>query len=475
VRVGDDEWESLGEFPSTADTDANPELLSNAVTALLVDEAGGVVWAATENGLGRYDGSEWVRFSTDEGLPDNYITALALVEDVVFAGTNSGLAAFNGEQFEPLPEVDFSPVWGLVAASDGSMWASGGGGVARRNPDGTADYWPYTELTTYGNYRGVEAPDGRLFFGTDHGVLTFSGDDFTQWTAPNVPVHPAFDAVRSDPTTGWLWFKEEYGVEVDIYDSANDAWFPAPEVDCSCTPRAWDEDGRLGAASELGLWIVEDAEVVENFTTENGLPHDDVRAVAPVPGGSAWIATLGGLAYYENGEITQVFNADNSELVSDEVVSLLTASDGSLWAGTTSGLSRRLPDGAWETYSIDNPFRAAVRINDLAEAPNGEVWVATDGDGLARFRPADAAWDRFSPEMAGVNLPTAEVNSVAVSPDGTVWVGLDFAGAARYDGTAWLPFGVEEGLIHSNVYDILVDDSGTVWFATSGGATRYVP
>jgi ligand-binding sensor domain-containing protein len=56
-----------------------------------------------------------------------------------------------------------------------------------------------------------------------------------------------------------------------------------------------------------------------------------------------------------------------------------------------------------------------------------------------------------------------------------VWFGTVYANALRFDGENWQSVSVGEGLIHSNVNDVYVDEDGVVWFATSGGVTRYEP
>jgi ligand-binding sensor domain-containing protein len=356
------------------------------------------------------------------------------------------------------------------------VWVSGGGGVARRDLEGEWTLWDYLVLPSYSVYGGVEGSDGVIYFGTEAGLLSFAGDDYTAWTAPNVPVNAAFAHVLPEPAASRLWFVEEYGVTTDIYEPANEAWLAGPELNCeSCAPLAWDEAGQLWAASELGLWIFDGEDEEIPYTAEQGLPSTEVRAVAIGPNGTAWIATLGGLAFYDNGEITEVYDAASSGLASDAVHKLLLASDQSLWAVTDANLSRRLPDGTWVHYGQDDPFITDLYINDLVEDASGDIWAATQGDGVYRYRAAEQTWERYSPSLPGVDLPWTEINCVAAAPDGTVWVGAPYAGAARFDGEHWEVIEVGEGLIHSNVNDIYVDPDGVVWFATSGGVTRYAP
>jgi hypothetical protein len=50
---------------------------------------------------------------------------------------------------------------------------------------------------------------------------------------------------------------------------------------------------------------------------------------------------------------------------------------------------------------------------------------------------------------------------------------MDHGGAVRlYDGN-WSRIGLEDGLIQRNIKDIYFAEDGSVWFATSGGITRF--
>ena len=185
-----DGWQPVPGFPSL---DAYDEAhLSTYVTALLED-GDGDLWVGTDNGLGHYDGDAWTRYGWDEGLPGVYITTLALVDGDVWAGTDGGPARFDGEAFDVVPDLEGWWVHGILPTAAGEVWASLGGGLARWT--GSGNNWRFYEpnlLPSYDIYRGVEGPDGTLYFGTDDGVLRVAGDERSVWRAPNAPAAAAF-------------------------------------------------------------------------------------------------------------------------------------------------------------------------------------------------------------------------------------------------------------------------------------------
>ncbi len=154
----------------------------------------GTLWFATENGLVRLDHGDWSRFTSTNGLSDDFITALYedadrnlwvgtaggglnLFRDGVFHGVNSRQGLFSDEIFEILED------------DDGWLWMSCSKGVFRaaRNEllavaSGTT---PKVRSLSYSRSDGLESPqcgglgkpgawkasDGRLWFPTSKGVV----------------------------------------------------------------------------------------------------------------------------------------------------------------------------------------------------------------------------------------------------------------------------------------------------------------
>ncbi len=76
-------------------------------------------------------------------------------------------------------------------------------------------------------------------------------------------------------------------------------------------------------------------------TLFNGLPSENVRAVAQTPDGILWFGTHNGLARFD-GRRVQIVNLEN--LPSAGVLTLQTDVDGTLWIGTEAGAGRLIND-----------------------------------------------------------------------------------------------------------------------------------
>ncbi|HEX3527950.1 MAG TPA: hypothetical protein VH988_12870 [Thermoanaerobaculia bacterium] len=106
------------------------------------DGARTVLWAGTERGLARWDGTSWtmVTIAGSAGLPGQRVTALLTVRTekgpVLWAGTDHGPARRGPDgRWSAFPAIPFSPVVDLLETREAGrsiLWAAtDGGGLAR--------------------------------------------------------------------------------------------------------------------------------------------------------------------------------------------------------------------------------------------------------------------------------------------------------------------------------------------------------
>jgi signal transduction histidine kinase/ligand-binding sensor domain-containing protein len=87
------------------------------------------------------------------------------------------------------------------------------------------------------------------------------------------------------------------------------------------------------------------------ITLFNGLPSDNVFAIAQTSDGILWFGTESGLTRFD-GRRAQTISLENA--TSNKIRSLEVAEDGSLWVGTEKG-AFRLKDGKTQSVPIPNP------------------------------------------------------------------------------------------------------------------------
>jgi ligand-binding sensor domain-containing protein len=179
-------------------------LASNAVTSIYCDQDG-VMWFGTWGGVSRYDGKEFVNFTTKDGLANNLVISVYCDQDgVMWFGTPGGVsrydargdsAASSSRGMGDFPHfVNFTAEDGLLSkvvaiygTPDGILWfRTGGAGVSRYDARGDSPH--FVNFTTEDGLADnrVSAiccdPDGAMWFGTWGGVSRYDGKEFVTFT-----------------------------------------------------------------------------------------------------------------------------------------------------------------------------------------------------------------------------------------------------------------------------------------------------
>src|SRR5436305_7874822 len=138
------------------------------------------VWAGSAFGIDparSLDQNVIRTWSVDDGLPQGTVTALAQTSDgYLWAATQEGFVRFDGTEFAVYdkassPQLRANLTHALLATRDGSLWAAiNGGGVVhvdgrRLTSIGAADGLPSDTASAL-----LESGDGSIWIGTQRGV-----------------------------------------------------------------------------------------------------------------------------------------------------------------------------------------------------------------------------------------------------------------------------------------------------------------
>jgi signal transduction histidine kinase/ligand-binding sensor domain-containing protein len=122
--------------------------------------------------------------------------------------------------------------------------------------------------------------------------------------------------------------------------------------------------------------------VIDNWTTENGLPQNSVNDILQTRDRYMWFATHGGLVRFDGNRFV-VFDRSVEGIGSQRVMALHEDREGTLWAASDNGMLIRYRDGRFTTYANgEHPtHRAVARIE---EDEQGDIWVTSYGS-ISRF------------------------------------------------------------------------------------------
>lgn len=476
-------FEPVKGFPSQEEPDSAH--VSHNLRFVYVDKQE-QTWVGTDNGLALFDRRErWRVFHASNGLPGEQV--FSILEDstgTIWVGTNEGgVAKFDNanetftQQFD-LREQGIYDVTSMLQSTDGNYWFAGYSLV---------EFDPQTqELTRYSPYENnfpvsqpitlARGPDNVIFIGTiGEGLVRFEkGNSAQQWRIPNVPGEGGYSQIVP-AVDGSLYFIEEFWNQVDQFIPSSDTWNTALAQNISI-PRAIDQSGNIYGGAWDGLWVISPDGLSQRLGTENGMPSNEIYAVALDTQGNAWVGTGGGLVILKGSTLISATPGSELGLEGDAVRHVFVDSRGGIWAsGEAGGNMAYLPSGGeWTLESASQATGANLEfITDFAESPTGDLLVATYGGGLLLRTPA-GEWKHIHAGSEGVTQPINFIHSVAAGADGSLWLGLDDR-AVRFDGQTWQGFTIKDGMSGLKVYDIYIDPNGSVWFATNGGVTRFAP
>ncbi len=383
-------------------------------------------------------------FTTADGLPNQTILALEQTADgFIYAGTDGGLARYDGVRWETVPLPAPRPtVWALLADGDGLLIGTQDEGLYRLDSPGDA----VTRILA----PGLEAPvrdivatgDGRYFVAGAGGVQLCRGTVCDAYApAAGMPVARLLMASWQGTQVLWLGLEEDGVKRIDAPLSA------AP------------------ASSDLAL------------TKADGLPNGAIRALLAwggERGEDLWIGTGRGIARW-NGTALTIYGEGNGF----PAASVFAFQAGRSHSGNPQ-LYAALRPGGMATFRNDGTWilqgtATGVPSNDvqtlLVSAQGGSertLWVGTFDAGIAR---RDTGQFSLIDERYGLPSRYAQGVGEALFPDGmrSFWVGT-VAGARRWKEGRWHEF-VPAPYAGRIVRDVLGTGS-RLWLATDRGLLR---
>jgi diguanylate cyclase (GGDEF)-like protein len=490
--------------------------LTNLAVKVLFQDHTGFLWAATENGVFRYDGQRFRRYGTGEGLPREVIVSLGEAPDgSLLAGCRAGIYYLQGERFESLAvpgggSVDaysaiqsdgqgrtyISTERGLVVAAN----ASGGGKPAFR-------LLPTPEGAGGPDAHGVFIENSAVWYGCGGSLCRMTADGVTVFGKKDGLPPRRWTCIRRD-NSGDLWLNDKRRFAVLRRGSprfdASSASFPPT---AGGGQLAVDAEGKLLVPTIQGL-IVVDGQVRREVGKREGL-RAPVYSVLQDREGSIWLGLAGrGLARWQGYGEWEGFASD-SGLDSQLIYEILPLADGSLWIGTENGLFRGRKTGdrwVWRRHPAVGKIPVhAVRLDRV-----GNLWLGTEGYGVGRLdaRAGTLEWFRKEQGLAGefpaslvvdrsqriwaatehglfVNQPSQKrFQRVDEVPPVRCWVVTEAPGgeilAGTVNGLFWLSGGrwrrisMADGLRDDRILAITASKPHEIWvgYWFSGGVTR---
>jgi ligand-binding sensor domain-containing protein len=284
--------------------------------------------------------------------PPAEVSTLFIDNDTVWTGGKEGIVLINRTTRErinlPAGAPPVSYVRQIFRDHTGSIWIGHDGGLIRFTNGSWQIVAPGPGIPFIKVLSLAENKDGSIIAGTETDVFVNNGNGWQSLRSLGMP-HIALAEVLLVSRSGDLW------------------------VGCG--------DPMRGALLRF------DGTSWHPYTTNDGLPHPAVRALAEDPNGAVWAATgysrRGGAARFLGGSWTNFTTADG--LAGESTRSVFTDRQGRIWIGSEYDGIAVGSEGRWKILTEKDGL-AGNEVKTMVQDDTGAYWLGTN-NGLSWIAP----------------------------------------------------------------------------------------
>ena len=380
------------------------------------------LWIGTlGDGIYKFNGKEFTRYTTQEGLSNNKVTSLLCDKSgILWLGTNGGgICKYNGNLFTHFTTqqgLAYNEVKGITSDKTGNLWfATWGGGLSRFDGKSFQNYTVTQGLKSNSLLSILRDSKENLWLGGDNGACMFDGKNFTWYDTSQGFTNYQVWNIQEDKQHN-IWFAT-FGDGVYKYDGSTFTHYSIkqgianPVVMCLLQ----DHTGNFWFGTYGNGLYKYDGKKLTNYNHAGGLSSDEVMDMAEDSKGNLWIGTIGGGVNKYDGR--NFYHYSTAQGLSNEIVmGILEDRKGNQWFSTRNGLNRMMPFKHTITTE-ENKLRPLFKnylfedgllgvntyVYALHEDKENNIWIGTS-DRLTRCTPAGEIPDTIPPVVKLMNV-----------------------------------------------------------------------
>ncbi|TXK50802.1 hypothetical protein FVR03_03880 [Pontibacter qinzhouensis] len=413
----------------------NSSLPANKVN-FISQNTDGSIWVGTNMGVAVYARGRLSGVTLPATVTQPDIVCFAQdAEDNVWLGLRQeGVLKGNGTAFEHITKengLKTNHITAIISDTEGNIWigTDGQGLQQYRNPWFTHyfDFGLIEELRVTALSQDAQ---GRLWFGTEDGHAAYMEQNKPQWLRRG------------------LW-----PTGTTIYD----IWVASDQETWVCTSH--------------GIWKISPT-TATHYTTDHGLPANEVYSCLPDQQGTFWFATANGIARFSNGR----FTAHQARMLG-KVYYLHLDSRQTMWATTENGIFRQ-NGSTWQEVEAVKPFKFRD-VYSMAEDSLGNLFFGSYDQGLLTL---DRTLQNPRVYHAPNGVADESILSLYVDKQNYLWAGTgrsvlkaNLAPFQQQHELQFRAYTANEGFRGREVSlnAITQTPDGRVWFGTAQGLTQY--
>lgn len=340
----------------------------------------------------------------------------------------------------------------ILRDSNGNLWITTQGGICKYNEkdDNFTTYknkiYDQNSLIDDKAYCMLEDKSGLIWVGTYKGISLFdsnnkfehySSDPFDKNSLSSNMIHGIYEDNSNN-----IWVGTSLkGVNI-IDKKTNNIIILNTENSDLCDDSISDITGLkdeifIGTGNGLSV-INKSSKIIENFTSEDGLPVDPIKSLFIDSTNHLWIGTNKGLA---------IMNIKTKEILN--ITPIL------------------------ENNSINDLF-----IKDIYESKNGNYYVGCFLDGgLVQLNPTNKSIKVYKNiDNDNSSISNDSIRSISEDNLGNLLVGTSHGlNILDIDSGKFKHYTTNDGLPNNTIYGILVDSYNNIWMSTNSGLSKFNP
>ena len=392
----------------------------------IAQDSDGYIWVATNSGVSRFDGKNFVNYVRRDGLAENNCTTIFCdAENRVWVGhQTAGISIIYPDSIQQISE---------------------GNGLANNEVHDV-----------------FQDDKGKIWIATFGGVSTFDGNTWINLTTDNGLASNNAQAISQDEQ-GRIWIGTfGYGLNVVEGEAIHHLHMGNGLVNNYVTSLHFT-NGLMMVGTLGGLSIWKD-DAFQNTSAMDGLSNSQINEVATGSNGDIWLATYNGLNRVRNTHLLQL--SEENGLPNNEVLSVFLDAEQNAWLGTKKGLVR-VQNLAFAHYFSTNELD--IDPSFFYRDSKGKLWAANEAGGVLEFDG-----ETFVKAFEDPDINDHQISSIAEDGEGNLWFGtMDFGGLFQFDEKKLYIYSDEFGLADNNINCLLQDADGNLLIGTPSGLSQY--
>lgn len=445
-------------------------LVNNEVNRIIQGDKG-FIWAATNNGLSRFDGYEFINFRSSYKSPDFFTS---------------------------------NTISDIMEDNEDRIWLVGPKGVNLFDKKTCTSFCIGDSLFSGSSLKCMlPVDDGLVMFGGKKGLYMYDADKGAAVKCP-YPVKDGRNLTNVRELymdrAGNIWIGTwERGIFLIVRGSSEIIKFDSSAIPKNVTVTRFleDSEGNIFFSTwRNGLFCIKDvwsghAEVFNYVGPETDAGHMEWNIIYDMDfdkDGNIWLGSPGGLhivALEDDGFSEREYDCVTSDIQLHEITSVFCDKNGNMWLSDMGNgiLSAHQVQSKVKEICFDDKGLQFSAVTSIWEAQDGALWLGVRGYGLVCYDPADDIIinSRF-PELDKMDEESnAVVSFVEIPEKNRLFMSMRYHGIymAQLDGgrpVSLKYYSVKCDGKRNDFTNVAVKDaSGNIWVGTNGGVAVLRP